>query len=110
MSVIFLIKIKKINFLLQEELKNTLLFLSRLQAADFVDEPVTNEGPPLLSISMREPDGQAATDLVVEAEQDGRYRVVVDANPQRFLISKTRLERLIADPATALAYPPPPDE
>lgn len=82
--------------------------LSRLQAAGFVDEPVTNEGPPLLTISMREPDGEAATDLVVEALQDDRYRVVVDANPQRFLIPKVRLEQLVEDPVAALTGPSSP--
>ncbi len=89
---------------------NSLLaLLSRMQAAGFVDEPVVGEGPPLLAISMRAVDGETATDLVVEAEQDGRYRVVVDANPQRFLIPKARLEQLIEDPVAALTDSLPED-
>lgn len=76
--------------------------LSVLRANDFVDDPPPPPAEPLLSITLAGAEGTNPVDLVVEAEQEGRYRVVAEADPQRFLVSKGLLAAFVTDPVGAV--------
>jgi len=77
--------------------------LSVLHAQGFEDTPPEAPAKPLLTVTLARPDDQSPIDLVVEAEEGTRYRVVAEANPQRFLIDKSLLEPYVKDPSAALA-------
>lgn len=85
--------------------------LSVLKAHGFDDHPPEPPAEPLLTVTLSREDGANPIDLVVEAEDSGRYRVVAEANPQRFLIPKGILADFVEDPRQALvkkAAPPEP--
>lgn len=75
--------------------------LSVLRAQDFEDAPPEAPAKPLLTVTLDRKEG-SPVDLVVEAEEGTRYRVVAEANPQRFLVPKGPLEPYVKDPAAAL--------
>jgi len=76
--------------------------LSVLRAQGFEDSPPEPPATPLLTVTLARPDNQSPIDLVVEADEGTRYRVVAEANPQRFLVTKGSLEAYVKDPAAAL--------
>lgn len=80
--------------------------LSVLRAQAFEDTPPEAPAAPLLTVTLARKDGTSPIDLVVEAEEGTRYRVVAEANPQRFLVATGPLEPYVKDPAAALAPPP----
>ena len=80
-----------------------LKYLSTLRALSFEDAPEELTGAPLLTISIWTGGQPNPTDLVVEAEDPLGYRVVTDADPQRYLVGTDRLKELVADPKAALA-------
>jgi hypothetical protein len=80
--------------------------LSVLRAQGFEDTPPEAPAKPLLTVTLARKDGTSPIDLVVEAEEGTRYRVVAEANPQRFLVPTGPLEPYVKDPAAALAPPP----
>jgi hypothetical protein len=79
--------------------------LSVLRAQDFADAPPDAPATPLLTVTLNRNGDASPIDLVVEAEEGTRYRVVAEANPQRFLVPKGPLEPYVKDPAAALAAP-----
>ncbi len=96
----------------EDVVRPILSYLSTLTALSFEDAPEELTGEPLLTISIWR-DGQAnPTDLVVEATAPIGYRVVTDADPQRYLIAKDKMKELVADPAAALGMggAPGPDD
>jgi len=79
--------------------------LSVLRAQEFEDAPPEAPATPLLTVTLARGEGESPIDLVVEAEEGTRYRVVAEADPQRFLVPKGPLEAYVKNPATALAPP-----
>jgi hypothetical protein len=79
--------------------------LSALRASGFVDEPPPPPDEPLLAVTLTGAREGNPVDLVVEAEQEGRYRMVAEANPQRFLVLKGVLEPFVTDPVAAVTAP-----
>lgn len=91
-------------------------YLSSLRALDFVDQPPEAPPAPLLTVTLARDGDASPIDFVVEAEEDTRYRVVAEADPQRYLVAKGLLEPYVTDPVAALkgdawkaeaAAPPP---
>jgi len=77
--------------------------LAGLQASAFVDEPAEMGPTPLMTLSLRPKAAEVnPIDLVVEAKVDTGYRVVVDADPQRFVVATEPLQALLEDPLAAL--------
>jgi hypothetical protein len=76
---------------------HVLTLLSGLYAQSFVDGPSAVGGSPLLTVSLWQEGQDNPIDLVVEAEADGGYQVVADADPQRFIVSSPGLAELVGD-------------
>lgn len=79
--------------------------LSVLRAQDFEDKPPEAPATPLLTVTLARHGDASPIDLVIEAEEGTRYRVVAEANPQRFLVPEGPLAPYVKDPAAALAPP-----
>jgi len=77
-----------------------------LQAIDFVDVPADIGTPPLMTLSLQAGDTNPI-DLVVEAQIDTGYRVVVDADPKRFVVATDIIQPLLDDPLVALGIDSP---
>lgn len=85
--------------------RRTLDLLAGLKAQSFVDTPVDAVANPLLTVSFWSDGEESPVDLVVETTDGDGYRVVSEANPQRYLVFASQIKELIADPARALAMP-----
>jgi len=79
--------------------------LSALRAHSFDDNPPEPPAEPLLAVTLAREGDANPIDLVVESESEGLYRVVAEANPQRFLVPKGVLADLVPDPVKALTAP-----
>ncbi|MFQ5507864.1 MAG: DUF4340 domain-containing protein [Leptospirillia bacterium] len=88
-----------------EKVGQLVRFLATLKAHDFVDEVPDASAEPLLIVTLHRGAGNPI-DLTVEDDVDGRYRVVVDADPQRYLVHPGPLAELAADPVSALSVTP----
>ncbi len=90
-----------------EVLTPILGYLSKLRAVTFDDAPTDLTGDPLLTISIWRKGEDNPIDLVVEMSEAAGYRVVTDANPQRYVVVGDRLKELVDDPQAALGLPLP---
>lgn len=85
-----------------EAVERLVRHLSALRAQDFVDEPPAAPEKPLMSITLGRGADRSPIDLVIEAEVGPRYRVVAEADPQRYLLPKGLLAPYVTDPVATL--------
>ena len=85
-----------------EAVERLVKHLSALRALGFVDEPPEPPEAPLMTITLGRAGDESPIDLVVEAGDGARYRVVAEADPQRFLVARGLLEPYVTDSEAAL--------